>query len=195
MGRRHKRIRWSQKNDGDLLAHLDFVINNILNETGRYGTAEDVLRTVEFELPEPKRTQEQIDRRLNKIWRDYSTSSESWNTYKAIYRYGTQILEGLPSGLKDQVDVELDVLKANQRLKVVDTPRKTRSVSRNLELSSVNSFQVASSERTPSKSQRKHQRQSLEHSPSKRIKQEPIPNKVCEINRLLRKTKDLSSSH
>ncbi|KFY32333.1 hypothetical protein V493_00300 [Pseudogymnoascus sp. VKM F-4281 (FW-2241)] len=179
MGRRNKRIRWSQKNDGDLLANLDFIINNILDETCRYGTTEDVLRNLEFELPEPRRTQEQIDRRLNKLWENYSTSSESWSTYEAIYRYGTQILEGLPSSLKDQVEVELGILKANQRLKAVDTPRKTRSASRNLptESSCANDFRVASSERTPFKSQRKHRGQSPEHSPPKRIKQEPIPNK------------------
>lgn len=190
MGRRHKTIRWSQTDEVNLLANLDFVINNILDETGRYGTTEDVLRNLEFEFPEPRRTQEQIDRRLKEVWEDYSTSSESWSTYEAIYRYGTHILEGLPSDLKDHVEVELGILKANQRLMAVDTPRKTRSASRNLptESSCANGFRVASSERTPSKSQRKHGGQSPEHSPPKRIKQEPIPNKVCETNRLSRKT-------
>lgn len=167
----------------DLLANLDFVIYNILDETGRYGSAENVLRNLESELPKPSRTQKQIDRRLKKVWEDYSTSSESWSTYEAIYREGTKIL-GLPSSLKAQVQVELGILKTNQRLKAVDTPRKTRSASRNLPADSsyTNGFQVASSERIPSIRQRKHWSQSPEHSQSKRIKEEPILNKVCKIN-------------
>ncbi|KAL5354077.1 hypothetical protein ACLOAV_000162 [Pseudogymnoascus australis] len=178
MGRRHKSIRWSEKNEMDLLANLDFVIYNILDETGRYGSAENVLRNLESELPKPSRTQKQIDRRLKKVWEDYSTSSESWSTYEAIYREGTKIL-GLPSSLKAQVQVELGILKTNQRLKAVDTPRKTRSASRNLPADSsyTNGFQVASSERIPSIRQRKHWSQSPEHSQSKRIKEEPILNK------------------
>ncbi|KAH8685483.1 hypothetical protein BGZ60DRAFT_92964 [Tricladium varicosporioides] len=171
-------IRWSKKNEIDLLANLDFVIRNIHNETGRYGTNEAVLQNLVSELPEPRRSQHQIDRKLKKFWKDHVTNPEWWNTHENLYRYGTSILDTLGSDLKDQIQEELDILESNQRLKAVGTPRKTRSESRTVaESSHAKSVRVASSECTPTKSRRKRQSQSPQHSTRKRIKQESLASK------------------
>jgi hypothetical protein len=187
MGR--KTILWTDKNEVDLLANLQFVIEKIYKETGRYGTTDDVLRNLESELPEPRRTQDQIDRRLRRFWKDHNPNPEPWRTYEDIYRFGIGSLETLDSSLKDQVEEELDILRENQKLKAACTPRKTRNESRNVvaESSGPKGVDVASSARTPTKSRRTLRCQSPPHSASKRSRKNPGPIKVCELKGSTRK--------
>jgi hypothetical protein len=176
-------IPWSEKNEIDLLSHLNFVIWKTREETSRYGSKEDILQSLESELPEPRRTQSQIDSRLLKFWKESNPNPDSWRNYEdEIYRHGTDILESLDPDLKDQIQKELEILKENQKLKAKDTPRKTRSESRNAvaESSSAKDVGYASSERTPTKHRPKRRSETPQRSASKRTKRDSIPSKVRE---------------
>jgi hypothetical protein len=174
--------RWSQENDIILLANLDFIIEKIREETGRLGSIDEVLQNLKSELPKPGRTRDQIDRRLRKLWKDHNANPGPWNTYESIYRFGSTSLGTLASVIKARVAAELNILHDNQKLKVVGTPRKTRSESRTVyvELSSAKPVRGPSNEHTPTQSRRKHSYQSPPQSASKRIKQDAAIRKVCE---------------
>ncbi|KAH8592078.1 hypothetical protein B0O99DRAFT_630411 [Bisporella sp. PMI_857] len=173
MGR--KTISWSETDENQLLANLDFVIEKVRKENREYGTTQDILRRLETALPE--RTQDAMSRKLKKLWRNYNKNPGPNATYMDIYRRGSRSLGTLPPKLKDQIKDQVRNIDQIQRLGDVGTPRKTRSVSRNLfaDLGSAAAAQLASSERTPTKNSRKRGSQSPQSPASKRIKQELVP--------------------
>lgn len=177
MRRKHK---WSSDDTIELLAHLDFVVEKLHQNSGRVLKA-DILRMLQHRLTK-RHNHRQIESKLFNLWSG-SRNEHSKKTFEDVWVLGSRCMKNLDSGLKLRVRENLDVIKINELYIHSSTPRQLRSASRNPGTESNRSKRdqsIPGDRCTPTKSTRTKQRRTPLYRASRPAEDEIPSLKVCE---------------
>jgi hypothetical protein len=167
------KIKMGLHDSTELLANLDFVIEKIREHSGRPGRA-DVLQKLQPRLSK-RQTVRQIESKLKSLNGDANPKA-----MVNVYRYGSSRMKSLDAGLKHKVQEKLKIIKSEEVCIVVSTPRRLRSLPRDLttETSRSKRESTAFSERTTTRTLRKTRRGQPQAQVFKLAENEPLSSKV-----------------